>query len=266
MASERDLDLIRASAAGDAERMRALLGRGAKVNARMKNGATALLAAAVAGRIEALQLLLLQGADLKARYRDEATVLVMAATQGHANVVQLLLQKGASHHERTRTGVTPLLAAAIEGHGAVVEALLAAGADPNAADARGVTPLIGAAVNGRMEALCALRRSRSRYRRGEQIGSDGAGGGGIGDPRGGLGAARKGRRSEYAWTNRAGRFWWRRPPAEMRKPCRCCWPKALGSKRWIHPGPRLCSPRRWADTCEVAGRCSMREQIRTRQA
>ena len=156
MPSERDLDLIRASAAGDAERMRTLLGRGAKVNARMKNGATPLLAAAVAGRIEALQLLLLQGADLKARYRDEATVLIMAATQGHANVVQLLLQKGASHHERTRNGVTPLLAAAIEGHGAVVEALLAAGADPNAADARGVTPLIGAAVNGRMEALCAL--------------------------------------------------------------------------------------------------------------
>ncbi len=207
MPSERDLDLIRASAAGDAERVRALLGRGAKVNARMKNGATPLLAAAVAGRTEALQLLLLQGADLKARYRDEATVLVMAATQGHANVVQLLLQKGASHDEHTRSGVTPLLAAAIEGHGAVVEALLAAGADPNArrrawrhaSDWRGSQRAHGSA-------LC-FARGRSGHRCGQPIGPDGSGCGGIGYARSGCGFCSKKAPIRIRWMNRAGRFW-----------------------------------------------------------
>ncbi len=92
MASQRDLDLIRASAAGEVERIRSLVGRGAKVNARLKNGATPLLAAAVAGRTDAVQLLLVQGAELKTRYKDEATVLIMASTQGHAQVVRLFFR------------------------------------------------------------------------------------------------------------------------------------------------------------------------------
>ena len=96
MATQRDLDLIRASAAGDVERLRALLGRGAKVNTRLRNGATPVLAAAVSGRVDALRLLLIQGANLKARYKDDSTVLIMAAAQGHAGAVRLLLQKGAA--------------------------------------------------------------------------------------------------------------------------------------------------------------------------
>jgi len=47
MASQRDLELIQASAAGNLDRMRSLFGRGAKANIRLKNGATPLLAAAV---------------------------------------------------------------------------------------------------------------------------------------------------------------------------------------------------------------------------
>src|SRR5689334_13297913 len=60
--TQRDLDLLHASAAGDLERMRVLFGRGAKVNTRLKNGATPLLAAAISGHVDAVQLLLIQGA------------------------------------------------------------------------------------------------------------------------------------------------------------------------------------------------------------
>ena len=189
MPSERDLDLIRASAAGDAERMRALLGRGAKVNARMKNGATSLLAAAVAGRIEALQLLLLQGADLKARYRDEATVLVMAATQGHANVVQLLLQKGASHQrthsQRRHPSAGGCNRRTRRGSG------VAAGrrrrserprcARCHASDWRGRQWADGSAVR--------FGGCRGGYRSGQQIGAHGPGGGSVGQSRRSLGSA-----------------------------------------------------------------------------
>jgi len=115
MASERELELIRAAADGDLEGVRILVGRGAKVNARHSNGMTPLLAAALMGRTDVMQFLLLQGADIKTRYRNEATALILAATQGQAPAVRVLLNKGANPNEHARGGSTALLAAAIGG-------------------------------------------------------------------------------------------------------------------------------------------------------
>ena len=84
MPSERDLDLIRASAAGDAERMRALLGRGAKVNARMKNGATPLLAAATT--IRAAEPFVVTASNATANqllvYSSDGELIQTLSTQG----------------------------------------------------------------------------------------------------------------------------------------------------------------------------------------
>src|SRR5947199_6271574 len=116
MASQRELDLIRAAADGDLEGVRGLLSKGAKVDARHKNGMTALLAAALFGHVEIARALLVQGADAKIRYRNDATVLILAATQGQADVVRLLLERDAANvNERAKGGSTALIAAATNG-------------------------------------------------------------------------------------------------------------------------------------------------------
>lgn len=62
MASQREMELIQASAAGDLDRIRQSVGRGAKVDARHKNGMTPVLAAALNGHADVAQWLLVQGA------------------------------------------------------------------------------------------------------------------------------------------------------------------------------------------------------------
>ncbi len=80
MASKRDLDLMQAAALGNVAEVKTLIGRGAHVNARHKNGMTALLAAALSGHVDAVKALITEGADLKTRYRNDATALILCAT------------------------------------------------------------------------------------------------------------------------------------------------------------------------------------------
>ncbi|MBI5232961.1 MAG: ankyrin repeat domain-containing protein, partial [Deltaproteobacteria bacterium] len=63
-----------------------------------------LIEAAKAGDIEKAKHLLAKGADVNARRNDGATALMMASLQGHAEVVKGLLAKRADVNARRNDG------------------------------------------------------------------------------------------------------------------------------------------------------------------
>ena len=84
-------DLINAANSGDAAIVQALLAKGADVNAKANNGATALMLASQNGHNEVVQDLLAKGADVNAKMTDGATALFLASLYRHNEVVQALL-------------------------------------------------------------------------------------------------------------------------------------------------------------------------------
>ena len=72
--------------------VKALIDRGANVNAANKYGSTALMWAA--GQTPNVKLLLDHGADVKARATDGVTALVVAARLGNGDAMQLLIAAG----------------------------------------------------------------------------------------------------------------------------------------------------------------------------
>jgi ankyrin repeat protein len=113
--------------------------------------------AAMTGDREAVRALLLKGADVNAAQGDGVTALHWAATRGDAELTSMLLTAGANVRAATRFGgYMPLHVAAERGFGPVVQALVKAGADANATTSRGTTPLMLAASAGDTGALTAL--------------------------------------------------------------------------------------------------------------
>jgi ankyrin repeat protein len=124
---------------------RALIDRGAAVDARDREGATALGRAAQAGKTAVATLLIERGANVNARAVDGSTPLFYAAEADRAAMARLLLDRGADPNIPGRKGARPLAAAAYNGSAASVELLLKRGADPNALDDEGKSAMIYAA-------------------------------------------------------------------------------------------------------------------------
>jgi len=126
-----------------AESVRVLLEGGADPNARTITGTTPLFPA-VGVSLESTKLLLAKGADPNLKSETGATALMAAAPMGEG-AVALLLARGVDANARTKRGETALLAAANRGNLASVKMLLEKGAQVNVTDYRGYTPLMHAA-------------------------------------------------------------------------------------------------------------------------
>ncbi len=181
--------LIKAAEQGDVAAVKALLAKGADVNAKDWRGATPLTAAARKGRVELAKALLDRGANPNVQDDNYETPLIAAADQGHVNMVKLLLARGAAVnggsmdgrtaltvaagegrlkamtvllekdadvHAKTKGGWTALMWAAERGHAASVKALLDKGANVNAKDTGGWTALMSAAAKGNSEVVDLL--------------------------------------------------------------------------------------------------------------
>lgn len=127
-----------------------LVARGAAMNA---------FEAAAAGELERVERLIdADELSVVAFSADGWTMLHLAAFFGHAKLVELLLARGADPLARSKNsnGNTPLHAALAGNHKFVAGLLLGAGADVNAADAAGWRPLHIAAANNNLDALKTL--------------------------------------------------------------------------------------------------------------
>jgi ankyrin repeat protein len=142
------------------------LDRGADIEARGRDGDTALMFAAWKGHREVVECLLDRGAYIEARGRDGDNALLSAVKYGHRflhtqlDVVKCLLDRGADIEARdVKYGFTAFMAAACEGHIEMLKYLLDRGADIEARDKDGVTALMTAAHGGKREVLeCLLDR------------------------------------------------------------------------------------------------------------
>ena len=152
--------LIKAVSKGDTPTTRALLAKGADVQARDANGRTALMYAAENGDPTTVQALLINGADVNARDGQGWTPLIYAAENGDITTVQTLLAHKAHVNAKSEgSGWTALMSAASRGHLPVTQALLANGAEANTRDKddqtallmavqQGYTPLVQALLDG----------------------------------------------------------------------------------------------------------------------
>lgn len=172
--------LMHAAYAGTLDVMTALLDAGADAKTANNRRATALhWAVADPAKLRAL---LLKGADINAATVDGRTTLHMAAQRPDgAPMVRLLLEAGAKADARTLVGTTPLCAAAAVNVDSA-RMLLDAGADPNAASKTGATALMAAATGNRESVTLLVARGanvKAATKRGETALADAANRGDI---------------------------------------------------------------------------------------
>ncbi len=149
--------LIKAVSKGDTPTTRALLAKGADVQARDSNGRTALMYAAENGDPTTVLTLLTNGADVNARDYQGWTPLIYAAENGDLTTLQTLLTHKAHVNAKGEgSGWTALMSAAARGHLPVTQALLASGAEANSKEKDGQTALIMAVQQGHTDVVQAL--------------------------------------------------------------------------------------------------------------
>lgn len=127
------------------------------LNARGKNGVTAVMIYVWRDRKDAVEKLLARGADVTLTDNDGDTALHGAAEIGNVEIVRMLLAKGVNANAKNRVGGTPLMWAAVYGQEEVVRELLKHGADPSLKDEDGVTALQWAVKNNRTNVVRALQ-------------------------------------------------------------------------------------------------------------
>ncbi|NJD06514.1 MAG: ankyrin repeat domain-containing protein [Methylococcaceae bacterium] len=129
------------------------------VSAAHADSSAELYAASAAGQLERVDALLAQGADANAKNTAERTPLMAAAAAGNVRIVRKLLAFGADPNLADKRGVTPLMEAAAHGYEEVVKQLVAAGSDVEAKDSAGQSVAEKARRNGQGRIVALLEKS-----------------------------------------------------------------------------------------------------------
>ena len=103
---------VRAAFKNRVDLVRCLLDNGAKMDAKRKDGSTALHCASQEGFIDVVKLLLDRGANVHAANNEGGTALHVAANNNRAGVAALLISRGAVVDAVGDNDATPLHAAA----------------------------------------------------------------------------------------------------------------------------------------------------------
>src|SRR6185436_13631349 len=149
-------DLVESARKANLRAFETILASSVDVNAKSKDGDTALAAAAAAHKNhdEMVELLLERGARVDERSLGPAAISVDVSFGFHNDPMpsysfrcgNSLFAMAAEYRMSDRVGVTPLLVAASSGHSRIVEWLLARGADIHARTFDGVTALMLATI------------------------------------------------------------------------------------------------------------------------
>jgi uncharacterized protein len=138
-----------AAAKGDAAQIKALLAKGAKVDARDGYARTPLHVAAYGRHHDAMRALVGAGASPNALERDRYDIVTIASVANDVATLKLALELGCGARNVTsRYDGTALIAAAHLGHAEVVRTLIRAGAPLDHVNNLGWTALIESIVLG----------------------------------------------------------------------------------------------------------------------
>ena len=160
--------LLLAVEGGHTAAARALMERGASVNAQAANRDTPWLLAGALGRTAILDSMLAQAPDLSIRNRFGGSALIPACERAHVETVELLTTRSKIDVNLVNyPGWTCLLEIVVLGNGGPrhIEAarlVLAAGANPNIADREGVSPLAHARRRGQGEIAALIAAAGGR--------------------------------------------------------------------------------------------------------
>jgi ankyrin repeat protein len=111
---------------------------GVNLEARARNGDTALMVAAYKGNKPAVEALLTKGVEVN---QPGWTALHYAAASGNNDIVTMLLEKSAYIDAESPNKTTPIMMAARSGHILTVKLLLDEGADVSLKNEQGMTAL-----------------------------------------------------------------------------------------------------------------------------
>ncbi len=140
---------------GNQQQIKAMLAKGANINAQDADGTTPLMHAVVNAKADCVKLLLDKGADPNLSNKAGATALMWAVND--LKKVQLLLAKGANVNAVSKEEKSPLqMALRLPNPMPVVQALLDKGANVNQVDKNGLTPLMFAGFSGNLELIQIL--------------------------------------------------------------------------------------------------------------
>ena len=165
---EPKLNVFEASAAGDAARVREIVGRDrAQANAVSPDGYSALGLAAFFKRREVARYLLDRGADPRPASRQGGftplhSAVATDAGRADVEIVRMLLEKGADPNAKSQSGSTPLHTVAFTGDRKSLDLLLKRGADPAIKNNDGKSAADIAGERGHSEIVERLARGAAR--------------------------------------------------------------------------------------------------------
>jgi uncharacterized protein len=165
--NKKSLDIFEAAALGRLDRVKQCLRDASTINARSKDGFTALHFACFFGQPEAARLLIESGAAVDAVAANPTQVMPLhsAASARNLEAARLLLEHRAPVNSRQQGGWVPIHAAAQNGDRPMVELLLKHHADPKLANDEGKTPAMVATEKGHEEIAALLCRADTLVRR-----------------------------------------------------------------------------------------------------
>jgi len=141
--------LFAAAAQGDAAQIKALVAKGAKLDAKDGHGRTPLHVAAFGAKHEAMRALVAAGANPNALENDRYDIVTIAAVANDVPTLKVALELGCSAKNITsRYDGTALIAAAHLGHAEVVRTLIRASAPLDHVNNLGWTAVIESIVLG----------------------------------------------------------------------------------------------------------------------
>lgn len=145
-AAGKDHMLMVAAERNDIAAARQLLKEGAGVQARDRQGRTALMAATYGNHVEVATLLIEAGADVNAQDALQNSPLLLAGASGYLDILRLTLKAHPDFTRYNRYGGTALIPACERGHIEVVRALLSTSIDVNHVNRLGWTALLEAII------------------------------------------------------------------------------------------------------------------------